>query len=401
MRVAIFDHAVVPTNPSGGYHFRLLRGVCHEHEFTVFSMQFENPCPERIRWVRVPVPMRPGPLLLVAFWILAPVRYWWFRLRTGASFDLIQTAEGDVPFGDVCCAHFCFRGYLQNEWKRSRPQGLRRISHWLSYRLRAVAEPSVLRRADQIVVPSSGLQRELAKEYPSEAGKTHIIPSSVDTGEWRQPENFSRQDMRHSLGFGDEDVVLVFVALGSYERKGLPLLLEALTRVPEGRIKLLVVGGPQDLVRSYRSRAARMGLDGRALFLGMQNDVRPYLWAADAFALPSHYETFALVAFEAAAAGLPLLTTPLNGVEEFLRDGKNGILLEPSTDGVVKGLHEFLKFSAEERLEMGKSAQRDVACYDTMHFVTAWREFYAGLGRQRALRSERASHMNAVETNTR
>jgi hypothetical protein len=48
MRIAVFDYKVVPTNPIGSCHLRMLQGLCREHEFTVFAVEFENSCPERI-----------------------------------------------------------------------------------------------------------------------------------------------------------------------------------------------------------------------------------------------------------------------------------------------------------------------------------------------------------------
>jgi glycosyltransferase involved in cell wall biosynthesis len=70
---------------------------------------------------------------------------------------------------------------------------------------------------------------------------------------------------------------VAFVALGHYERKGLPLLLDALRRCDDPRLKLVVVGGREDLVEAYRKRVDRMGLSQRVVFTEMQPDVRPYL----------------------------------------------------------------------------------------------------------------------------
>jgi hypothetical protein len=73
MKIAILDYVVTRNNPGGSSRLTMLEALCHEHEFTVFSAQFENPCPERIRWVRVPVVTRPQALLYVAFHLLATV----------------------------------------------------------------------------------------------------------------------------------------------------------------------------------------------------------------------------------------------------------------------------------------------------------------------------------------
>ncbi len=61
-------------------------------------------------------------------------------------------------------------------------------------------------------------------------------------------------------------------------------------------------------------------------------DVQLVYELADAFVLPSSYETFSLVTFEAAASGLPVLATPVSGVRELIEDGRNGFLItrEPS-----------------------------------------------------------------------
>lgn len=231
----------------------------------------------------------------------------------------------------------------------------------------------------RIVVASQGLARELRQEYPFTAEKILVIPNPVDLARMQPPSGFDRAGVRRELGVHDDGLALVFVALGQYERKGLPLLLEALNQTRDERLKLVVVGGEQDLVALYRSRVARMGLGGQVVFTGMQRDVRPYLWSADAFALPSFYEVFPLVSLEAAAAGLPVMSTPLNGVEEFLRDGRNGILLERSAAGVAAGCERLLTLAAEERQAMGAESRRSVGVYSPENFAAAWRRLYESL----------------------
>ena len=95
------------------------------------------------------------------------------------------------------------------------------------------------------------------------------------------------------------------------------------------------------------------------------------------FALPSHYEVFPLVVLEAAAAGLPLLVTPLNGVEEFFRDGENGFLVEKQDAlSLSDGLRRLLKLLPNERVAMGRAAQSSVRQYDPTSFASAWTLVY-------------------------
>ena len=173
--------------------------------------------------------------------------------------------------------------------------------------------------------------------------------------------------------------MLLFVALGHFERKGLPLVLESLRNLNDLAVRLIVVGGLPDLISEYRRRASALGLASRVRFEGMQSDLRRYYWAADAFVFPSCYEVFPLVALEAAAAGLPLLVTHLNGVEEMLADRQNGLLLERSVAGVTAGIQQWLELGDGERSSMRRLARQSAQRYSVDRFVAAWRIFYEEL----------------------
>ena len=108
----------------------------------------------------------------------------------------------------------------------------------------------------------------------------------------------------------------------------------------------------------------------------MQQDVSPYLWAGDAFVLPSHYETFSLVSFEAAAAELPVLVSSFHGFEEVVSDGLNGIVMEPNTASVLTALRRFMAMRPDQRKEMGKRAEAEVGRYNTANFLAGWRNFF-------------------------
>lgn len=376
MRIAIFDYKIVANNPIGSCHLRLLHDLAFEHKFTVFAAEFDNPWPERIEWVRVPVPVRPLALLFIAFHLLAPVVYAWYRLRRGVRFDLVQMVESDLAFGDVSYSHFCHNAYLREHWARTGGKGVRGILRWLDHRLHALCEARTYRRAKQILVPSRGLGSELAREFPFAAQKLTVLPNAVDVERLRRPVDFDRMKERARMGFTEEDTVFLFIALGQFERKGLPLLLEALPRFKRAGARLIVVGGEPDLIASYRAAAKERGLEDALFFAGMQRDVRPYFWASDAFAFPSAYETFSLVSYEAAAAGLPVIAPLLNGVEDLIRDGENGFVTARTVDGVSEALHRFLEMPREAREEMGKRARASAAEYNQARFSERWRAFY-------------------------
>lgn len=95
--------------------------------------------------------------------------------------------------------------------------------------------------------------------------------------------------------------------------------------------------------------------------VGRQTDVRPWLLASDAFILSSYREGFPNVVIEAGAMGLPSIVTDINGANEIIVDGENGVIV-PSKD--AKALEEAMKFFIENPDKvraMGKNSRPMIA----------------------------------------
>jgi glycosyltransferase involved in cell wall biosynthesis len=257
------------------------------------------------------------------------------------------------------------------------------VNSWASHTVRSVIERRLVRRARVIVVPSAGLGRDFARIYPGVEDKITVIPNTVDVSHFREPTGFDRRELRRRMETDADHVAFVFVALGHFERKGLPTLLEALAGDDPAleRARLWVVGGEAGLVAAYRERTQRLGIADKVSFAGRTDDVRPFLWSADAFVLPSHYEAFSAALLEAAAAGMPAITTRISGSEEVLRDGVNGFEVELSAEGIATGLRRFLELDADEREAMRDAARASVAPLGPERFISDWRALYASLER--------------------
>jgi glycosyltransferase involved in cell wall biosynthesis len=399
VKIAIFDYVVTATNPVGSCHLHMLEALCGTNDFTVFAVRFDNPCPARIRWVRIPAPARPLVLLFIVYHLLCPLYYWAHRLRRGVRFDVVQTVESNALVGSVSYAHFCHAWYLRRHWKDSGARGWRGWFRFLDHKAHALMEPIVYRRAQSIIVPSHGLARELEAEYPWLSGKISVVANPVNLHHWQKPDTFEAAPVRRQLGIPDDSFVLVFVALGHFERKGLPLLLDALAESGEADVKLLVVGGQPASVKDYALRCKQQGLEERVLFTGMQRDVRPYLWAGDAFVLPSQYEVFPLVCLQAAAAGLPLVVSQLNGVEEFLVDRENGLLVGRTAPQLQQAVRFLRALDPTGRAALTNGARRDVQRYSVSNFASAWDTFYRAFRDQRGGDATPAPHHAFTEPN--
>ena len=275
----------------------------------------------RLRFRRVHGPRRPASIASVVFYVVGSLRVWLdrgdFRHSSGA---VVANAI------DVTTVHFC-NGYYQDVVgvkRHSRPGLAYRINEALYNLLARGGERWSYRpgRTKRLVPVSSGLARELEQFFPSMRSAIRVIPNGVD-GECFHPDPETRAAVRTEIGLGSEDLIAVFLG-GDWERKGLRHSIGAMATAPDWY--LMVVGeGDMD---AFRAIAVQMNVDARIRFVGKRTDSWRLLAAGDAFVLPSSYEAFPLSALEAAASGLPLLGTRVNGLEELIVDGENGFFVE-------------------------------------------------------------------------
>ncbi|MBU4264373.1 MAG: glycosyltransferase family 4 protein [Proteobacteria bacterium] len=368
MKIAVFHYFITNNNPAGKCVIALLEGMATENDFTVFACEFDNPNPTKIRWVKIPSFHRPLFLLYLIFFIVAPVFYLKERLRGG--FDKVIFTESRVPLKHISYAHYCHKAYLRNKWKENPSKGLRRFVKYLNHAFHAIGESWLYPKLSTIVAPSQGLKREIFNEYGIE--NVVVVPNPVNNEGMRIPVDFKKEKFRQSYGVRCSDLLMVFIALGDFERKGLNILFDAMSQVNDPRLKLLVVGGNKGAITSYTNLAKSIGIQDNVIFVGMQKDIRPYLWGSDLFVFPSLYEIFPLVVLEAAAAGLLLIVTNVYGVEEYIKNGVNGFIVDRTAHSVSSTLNQVLSLEKEEINKIGLQAQKDVRQYSLDAFVLNW-----------------------------
>ena len=372
--LAIFDMNITRLSPAGSCVLTEIEGLYQDYEITVFADSFENPCPHRIRWVRVPLPKGPVFLRYVFFHLLAPVLYL-FHFRFGKRPDLIQATQGQFIWCDVSYAHFCHEAYLTNQWEHSSVTGLRRLMRLATHRLNAAMERRAFALARKVVVPSQGLAREIKETYSGIGEKLHPLANPVDLVRFARPPSFDRNAMRARLGLRGDEVVLIFVALGDFDRKGLGVLLKAMA-ISKVAATLLVVGGSNGEVARFSAKAEAFGVAGQVRFVGLQKDVCPYFWVADIFTFPSIYEIFPLVAIQAAGAGIPVMATSgLYGVEEFIVDGLSGWLIKRDAGMWASALSRAVE-SRHALTQMGKAAREAAQPYGREVFQGRWKAVF-------------------------
>jgi glycosyltransferase involved in cell wall biosynthesis len=355
----VFDENLIGTSPAGSCLLKVVQGVAGRMRLHLFFNQLDSSGNTAARKTRIPLPRGPVVVRAVLFWLLASAAY--LFSKTDAKRISIGT-QGAFPFCNISYAHFCHLIFLRNHRGAIGGRFFRRSARLLNHYWGALTERLAFRSAGLIVVPSQGLARELHSAYPKlVAGKIRVIPNPVALAGFARPAGEKPRG----------ETVFCFCALGNFEHKGLRLVLQAFARIPAASARLVVVGGGASEIREYEELAAALGLRDRISFVGLQRDVRPYLWSSDAFLLPSAFEIFPLVCLQAAAAGLPLITTRVHGVDEYAVPGVTGWLVERNAESIAAAMREAVADPAATA-RMGTEARKRVEQYGEESFHASW-----------------------------
>ena len=377
MRIAVLVPQLIPSHPAGGQMLKVVQALASEYEFTVFGRIIDESLKGKVQFHRMPIPIvRPRLVTYLAqFWLYGRL----FRqLDLDKQFDVVHTIEGSAPFATVATMQHCGAAALALIQRGTLGyNGLRRLYYPLLYFIGQKMERSVVNNPylKRLIVGSHSLKREIVQHYQPLI-EPEVIPNSVDVDRLAQAKHY-RKGIRQELGLQEPQLVGAICALGDWQRKGLDLLIEAISLLPRGMIKILVIGGEPP--NEYRKHCERMGVADDFMFLGFVADREKFYGfygAADFFVLPTAYESWSLVSIEAAAAGLPLLVTRASDIlKNFVEEGMNGLHIERDPTSIAKAIC-FLLTNREKMKAMGAEAQRRAQAFRVDRMVDAYRQLY-------------------------
>ena len=170
----------------------------------------------------------------------------------------------------------------------------------------------------------------------------------------------SKAEMRKKLVIGEATFTFVFVGR-IVKDKGMDELASAMKRLLSKGYdcKLILVGWfEKELNRINEFNEDFFKYSDAVRYVGYRKDVRPYMLASDALVFPSYREGFPQVVMEAGAMGLPSIVTDINGCNEIIAEGKNGLIIPPkNSDALYVAMEHFLT-SPQEVLKMAGSARK-------------------------------------------
>ncbi len=186
------------------------------------------------------------------------------------------------------------------------------------------------------------------------------MPNGVDTDQFAPGPD--EAGVRDSLGIGDEHVLVAFAATldRAHHFKRLDVALEALARLPDERVHLVVAGGGE-LLQDFRAQAASAGLGRRVHFLGPvpHSELPNVLRAADLFLLTTEPpESFGIVLIEAMACELATVATEYPGVRAVIDEGETGLVVKPGDPAAVAdAIERLIEAGPAGRARMGAAGR--------------------------------------------
>jgi len=246
--------------------------------------------------------------------------------------------------------------------------------------LRIRCEQQVIAGVERVVCATEQERALIRQLYGADAAKVTVIPLGVDLDRFRPAD---KESARAALGLKDERIVLFVGRLEPL--KGVDILIDAAAMLESDvDCSVLIVGGDESAsaqVARLQEQARRRGIEHRVAFAGaVDHELLPlYYNAADVCVVPSHYESFGLVAIEAMASGVPVVASRVGGLAGTVKDGETGYLVpwlcpEPFAERI-----DLLLENDSLRRNLGEAAREAVSRYRWENVAEAVLQLYNDL----------------------
>jgi glycosyltransferase involved in cell wall biosynthesis len=329
------------------------------HEVHLFARRVEDLDLRRIKWHKVPGPQWAE---VINFWTYSQMVA---RLIKPGDFDIIHSIGCNAPQANVITiqtiqpAKKKILDRLKKEENVSLPRRITRSAH-LNMTSKAEERMYTARKNHKLPLflpVSQGVGNELRSYYDIGDAPVKIVPNAADLKIFHPIEVAERKAWRQQNGLGVDDVVLLFSG-GEWARKGLDFALNMMAHLSYPHLKLFVAGDDPNKQR-FKTMVQNLKIEDRVVFGGFRRDVAQAMASSDIFLFPSWYEAFSLATIEAAACGLPVVATSINGTEDFIEPGITGDFV-PHDPKVMADVLRPLIENATLRQTMGANARKSV-----------------------------------------
>ena len=318
--------------------------------------------------------------LPVAMTILPPIAGIWQRG------EAVATALRDLPVDVVHDTGLGWSGDVYHPQTGSRLVSQARLvaTQTLLRRVRAAISPVSIRwrydmarverrqiqGANQVVAVSRLVRSHLCAQHGLREDQLTVIPNGVETEKFAgQRLDPLRRDARARIDAGAS--VLFLASAFNMHLKGVDTAIRALgiLTAAGADARLVVAGARAD--ETWHRLAADLGVADRVAFLGPVEDMVPLFAAADVLVHATRWDACSLSTIEGQAAGLPVITTAMNGAAELIDDGVTGYVLpDPEDIGALSARMRAL-LDPIVRRRIGDAARQAARAFDLTNNLAA------------------------------
>lgn len=313
---------------------------------------------------------------------------------------ILRFAESKSLRYDVIHSHYWMSGIAARDLKKAWGTPVVHMFHTLGLMKQRVArrpgevegeyrllgEKEVFRSADRIISATPAEVAQIQWLYKIKTNNVVVIPPGVDTSHFYP---ISPDEAKEYIGVPPCANMLLFV--GRIEPlKGVDTLIQAIAILRQHGVYvcLSVIGGEpggadveNTEMRRVQEMSRQAGLDDLVTFLGKRSqDTLPYYYsAADAVVVPSHYESFGMVALEAMACGVPVVASQVGGLAFLVQDGETGYTV-PADDPQALADHLAVLLQYPDlRARLGRNAAELAKEYAWEKIADRMIDVYKGL----------------------
>jgi D-inositol-3-phosphate glycosyltransferase len=235
-------------------------------------------------------------------------------------------------------------------------------------------ESQVMEIANRIIAATPAESAQLNWLYGADMSKVIVIPPGVDLDRFH-PLDMKEAKRKVGIPCGDKNIMFA----GRIEPlKGIDTLIQAMALIRQRYPSLMentcvaIIGGdpwsdnPDAEMARLQAMQRELGTEDIVAFLGAKDqDILPYYYAAaELVVMPSHYESFGMVALEAMAMGRPVIASEVGGLAFLIKDGVNGFHV-PTRDPEALAERIFELLTNEPcREDMGRAARENAKRFD-------------------------------------
>jgi len=296
--------------------------------------------------------------------------------------NIIQFAEAKHIRYDLIFSHYWLSGLaalkLKEEWEipvvhmfhtlALLKNHIAQSENEIEGAYRIEGEKQVLSGIDRLIVATPDEKEKLISLYSAESTIMNIIPPGVDLTRFYP---IPIDEAKEFIGIPENEKMILFV--GRIEPlKGVDTLIKAIAQLQQADVLskcphyLYIIGGDPDTDQNemnaemQRLQNLRIELDVRDLviFLGKRDqDILQYYYsAAEMLVMPSHYESFGMVALESMACGTPVIATQVGGLQHLVQDRETGYIIPNDDPDALEEKITQLLCKQELKEELGKNS---------------------------------------------